>query len=191
MSDILAVAGSARRHGNSDTLLEAALDVFRERGDAVQVVYPKKLSISPCLSCNACFEAGVCIQHDDMTDLYARFCEADHVVVASPVYFTNVPGHLKVMIDRFQCFWARTYLLHEPPQPRRRGMFLAVGGMDRERYYQCTATVVKTWLSTFNMACPVIRFYMGLDEPKDVLKRPELIEDARAAARELIEKAAR
>ena len=180
------VLGSARRRGNSDTILEAALDVFRERGDAVQVVYPRQLSISPCLSCNACFKTGVCVQHDDLTHLYGRFCEADHVVVASPVYFTNVPGHFKVMIDRFQCFWARTYLLRRPPHPRRNGMFLAVGAMDRERYYRCTATVVKTWLSTLNIGCPVIRVYKGLDEPTDILRRPELLDDARAAARELI-----
>jgi hypothetical protein len=58
--------------------------------------------------------------------------------------------------------------------------------MDRERYYQCTATVVKTWLSTLNIGCPVIRVYKGLDEPTDVRRRPELLDDARAAARELL-----
>jgi multimeric flavodoxin WrbA len=186
MADILAVAGSARRHGNSDTLLEAALDVFRERGDQVQVVYPKKLSISPCLSCNACFKTGACIQHDEMGPLYGRFLEADHVVVATPVYFTNVPGHFKVMIDRFQCFYARTYLLHDPPQPRRLAMALIVGAMDRQRYYDATATVIKSWLAHLNIGTPVVRYYMGLDGPKEALERPDYLENAREAARELI-----
>jgi multimeric flavodoxin WrbA len=187
MADILAVAGSARRGGNSDTLLEAALEVFRQRGDRVQVVYPIRLTISPCRSCNACFKTGACIQHDEMGPLYDRFLEADRVVVATPVYFTNVPGHFKVMIDRFQCFWARTYLQKRPPRPRGLAMALIAGAMDRRRYYDATATVIKSWLAHLNIATPLVRYYMGLDGPKDVQQHSEMIEDARKAARELIE----
>ena len=84
MADILAVAGSARRRGNSDTLLEAALEVFRERGDRVEIIYPKKLTVSPCLSCNACFKTGACIQHDEMGPIYQSFLTADRIVVATP-----------------------------------------------------------------------------------------------------------
>jgi len=186
MADILAVAASARRHGNSDTLLEAALGVFRERGDRVQVVYPKKLTISPCLSCNACFKTGACIQHDEMGPLYDRFLEADRIVVAAPIYFTNVPGHFKVMIDRFQCFYARTYLLNDPPRPRGLAMALIVGAMDRRRYYEATATVIKSWLAHVNVRTPIVRYYMRLDGPRDVLEHPEMLEDAREAARELV-----
>jgi multimeric flavodoxin WrbA len=186
MADILAVAGSARRRGNSDTLLEAALEVFRQRGEKVQVVYPMQLTISPCLSCNACFKTGACIQHDEMGPLYERFLEADRIVVATPVYFTNVPGHFKVMIDRFQCFYARTYLEGNPPRPRGLAMALIVGAMHRRRYYDATATVIKSWLAHLNVRTPVVRYYMRLDGPKDVLEHPEMLDDARAAARELI-----
>ena len=190
MADILAIGASARRRGNSDTILEAALDVFRDRGDDIELLYPKQLSASPCLSCNACFETGRCVQNDELTDLYSVFLDVDHIVVASPIYFTSVPGHFKVMIDRFQCFWARSYLLKSPPEPRRQGMFLCIGAMDRERYYEYTATVVRTWLASLNMGCPVQRFYMGLDARKDIEDHPEYLDDARESAREFIRIAA-
>ncbi len=186
MTEVLAVAASARRKGNSDTILEAALDVFREGGAQVETVVPRRLSISPCLSCNACFEDGVCVQHDPMQDLYGRFCDVDHIVVASPIYFTALPGHFKVMIDRFQCFWARTYLLGKPPKPRRTGMFLCVGAMDRERYYRSCLTTVRTWLSVLNVACPVSRFFPGLDAREDIERHPEYLQQARKAAEELL-----
>jgi multimeric flavodoxin WrbA len=167
-------------------VLEAALDVLRERGAEVSVIYPRKLTITPCLSCNGCWETGRCVVQDVMQELYPQFEAADHVVIASPLYFTSLPGHFKVLIDRFQPFWVRTYRLKQLPEPRRRGMFLCVGAMNRERYYQCALTIVKTWLSCLNMACDVSRFYGGVDDRKDLAtKHPDYLADARAAAEEL------
>lgn len=186
MTDILAIKASARRRGNSDTILEAAIEVFEEQGAEVQTIIPRQLTVSPCLSCNACFETGACIQHDEMEELYPRFCEADHVVVASPVYFTSLPGHFKVFIDRFQCFWARKYVLDTAPEPKRTGMFLCVGAMDRERYYNCCLTTVKTWMHVLNIKCNVNRFFPDLDEKDDIDERPRYLEQARQAAAELL-----
>lgn len=190
MTDILAVYGSARRKGNSDTLLEKAIEGIREaRGDvSVQRVIPRELSITPCRSCNACWETGRCVIQDEMQQLYTRFCEADHVVVTAPIYFTSLPGHLKVFIDRFQCFWVRTYRLGEPPEPRRTGIFLCAGAMERESFFDSSLTIIKTWLSTLNVTCPVSRFYTGLDAKGDVQERPDYLDDAFHAGKELPEK---
>jgi multimeric flavodoxin WrbA len=187
MTQVLAVAASARRGGNSDTILQAAIEVFRQRGAAVETIIPRKLSITPCLSCHRCWDTGVCVVQDPMQELYGRFVEVDHVVVASPLYFTSLPGHFKVLIDRFQCFWVRAYRLKNPPGPRRAGMFLAVGAMHRQRYYASTETIVKTWMSVLNMKCAVSRFYMGLDARDDVQRHPDYLEDARQAAAELLD----
>jgi multimeric flavodoxin WrbA len=188
MTDILAVAGSARRGGNSDAVLESALGALRERGATVQTIIPHLLKIQPCRACNGCWQTGECVVQDDMQELYVRFSEADHVLVASPLYFTSLPGHLKVLIDRFQCFWVRTYRLGEPPQPRRAGMFLCVGAMDKERYYNCALTIVRTWMACLNMGCAVSRFYPKVDEKGDLkAKHPDYLEDARRAAVELVE----
>lgn len=186
MTEVMAVAASARRGGNSDAVLESALAVFRERGAQVETIVPRDLAVSPCLSCGGCWDTGQCVQQDVMQELYVRFSEVDHVVVASPIYFTSLPGHFKVLIDRFQCFWVRSCRLGRPPQPRRTGMFLCVGAMDRERYYRGALSIVKTWMWTLNMGCPVSRFYPGLDAKDDIRKHPEYLEDARRAALRLV-----
>lgn len=187
MTKVIAIAASARRKGNSDAVLEAALDVMRERNAEVSVIYPRKLTITPCRSCNGCWNTGRCVIDDQMQEIYPQFDAADHIVVASPLYFTSLPGHFKVLVDRFQPYWVRTYRLKQPPEPRRQGMFLCVGAMNRERYYQSTVTIVKTWLSCLNMGCPVSRFYGDVDDRNDlVTKRPEYLADARAATEELL-----
>jgi multimeric flavodoxin WrbA len=188
MTDVIAIAGSARRGGNSDAVLEAAVGQLRERGCSVETIVPRRLDIRPCFSCGGCWETGVCVVKDQMQELYPRFESADHVVVASPLYFTSLPGHLKVLIDRFQPYWVRRYRLGQRPAQRRRGMFLCVGAMDRERYFASSLTIVRTWLSVLNMGCPVSRFYAGVDAKGDVQARhPEYLADARAAALELLQ----
>ncbi|MFP4177018.1 MAG: flavodoxin family protein [Candidatus Brocadiia bacterium] len=187
MSSVIAVAGSARRNGNSERLLDAMLDGMREVDEELEVdkIVPRELDITPCRSCNGCWETGRCVIDDCMQDLYAAFSAADHVVVASPIYFTSLPGHLKVFIDRFQCFWVRTYRLGDPPQPRRKGAFICAGAMDRRRYFESCRTTVKTWLSTLNVGCDVSRFYHGLDAKEDISERDDYLADARKAGREL------
>ena len=201
MKKVLAVAASARRKGNSDLLLEHALEGIRDTVAPVEVqtILSCELSVTPCRACGRCSRDGRCVVQDEMQELYVKFSEADHVVVASPIYFTSLPGHFKVLIDRFQCFWVRRYRLGQrqdergepgglgmPAGPRRTGMFLCVGAIDRQRYYRSTLTIVKTWLAALNMGCPVSRFYPGLDAPGDVLRHPEYLQDARRAGTELM-----
>ena len=35
-----------------------------------------------------------------MTDLYKKINESDIIVIATPIYFANVPSPLKALIDR-------------------------------------------------------------------------------------------
>jgi multimeric flavodoxin WrbA len=188
MPRILAIAASARRKGNSDALLACALEGIKDEAPnaEVETIVPYGLPLTPCRSCNGCWKTGRCVVKDEMQQLYPKFCEADHIVVASPIYFTSLPGHFKVMIDRFQCFWARMFLLKDPLTPRRTGMFLCVGAMNRDRYYESTLTIIRSWMLVLNMGCPVSRFYPGLDEKDDTQKRGDYQQDAREAGAELI-----
>jgi multimeric flavodoxin WrbA len=191
MTSVLAIAGSARRRGNSDALLAAACDVFRERGAQVETIVPRRLQLTPCSSCGGCWETGRCVVQDDMQEIYPRLEGADHIVVASPVYFTALPGHLKLLVDRCQCYWVRTFRLKDPPQPRRSGMFLCAGVQDRQSFFQGCLTTVKSWLTCLNVSCDVSRFFPGL-EGRDAVRtqRPGYLEEARAAARELLDASA-
>ncbi len=187
MTDVLAIRGSARRNGNSDAVLETSLTTLRQEvGDdlTIETITPAELNITPCRSCHGCWDTGQCVINDTMQHVYRQCLQSRHIVVSAPVYFTSLPGHLKVFIDRFQCFWARTYRLANPPEPRRYGMFFCIGAMDRKDFFDSSALIVKTWMSTLNMKCRVARFYPGLDAPKDIEKHGDYLEDAARATRE-------
>jgi len=188
MPRVLAIAASARRGGNSDTLLERALDGLRDVEPRVEVetIIPHGLAVTPCRGCNRCRETGACVIEDGMRDVYPKFDACDHLVVAAPIYFTSVPGHLKVLVDRFQCYWSRKALLGHRRPDRRTGMFLCIAAMNRQRYYEASLTVVKSWMMVLDMTCTVSRFYTGLDRRDAALSREDYLQDAFAAGRELM-----
>jgi multimeric flavodoxin WrbA len=83
---VLGLAGSARRGGNTETLLDWCLGAARQEGATVVKFSLCDLEIEGCKACDACFKDGVCIQkHDDMQLLYPHLRSADSIVLAAPV----------------------------------------------------------------------------------------------------------
>jgi multimeric flavodoxin WrbA len=125
---LLAIAGSPRRGGNSDALLDACVGGATAAGAEVDLLVVAEASIGACTGCNGCSVDGECIVNDAMQGIYARIDVADAIAVAAPVYFATVPAGLKALYDRCQPYWARRYVLGRPIERRRSGAFLVVGG---------------------------------------------------------------
>ncbi|MDI6900967.1 MAG: flavodoxin family protein [Anaerosomatales bacterium] len=123
---ILGIAGSPRRHGNSEQLLDAALAGAGQAGARVSKLVAATHDIRPCQGCNACSLTGECVLRDEMHALYSAIDEADGIIVGSPVFFATVPAVLKIVYDRMQPYWARTHVLKEPPPRRRPGGYVVV-----------------------------------------------------------------
>jgi hypothetical protein len=189
---ILALAGSPRRGGNSQTLLERALDgVAAAEADAVvERVVLNDLMIRPCQNCGYCSKKGVCRfnETDAMQRLVPMLEAYDRFVVASPVYFANVSAQLKTFIDRCQPFWVRKFLKEErhPNADDRKALFLCCGGFDTDRFYKCTRMVVKTWCICLDIALSADLFFKGVDGRGDIDKHPTALQDAFEAGGALV-----
>ena len=66
---VLGIYGSPRKGGNSDQLLDKALEGARAAGAETKAVYARDLKMSGCLECGGCDETGECIIRDDMNDI--------------------------------------------------------------------------------------------------------------------------
>lgn len=101
MSNIVVLAGSMRRGGNTDQLVQAFAD-GAEKNNTVEIVSVADYKVNPCIGCNTCFdrEGHECFQKDDMQQIYEKLKMADVLVMASPVYFYGVSAQLKAIIDR-------------------------------------------------------------------------------------------
>ena len=184
---ILCIAGSPRRHGNSEQLLDAlALGVEEAGGNAVRLV-ARAAAAGYCRGCNACSENGRCIQRDGMDAVYAEIDHADAIVVATPVFFATVPAVLKTLLDRCQPYWARRYVLHEaPPDRKRPGAILVVGGGGDPFGTSCAIAPVKSVFAVLSVSANHVLEVVGPDRPGDILCEPGMIARAREIGLELV-----
>ena len=119
---IVVISGSPHRSGTSAVLVDALIRGVLESGHQVTRFDAAFHRIQPCQACHACQQnGGMCAQRDDMDELYQKLLEADGVVFASPIYYNDICGQLKTVIDRF---YARE---HELRTPKRAALLLAFG----------------------------------------------------------------
>jgi multimeric flavodoxin WrbA len=97
---ILGLSFSPRRNGNTETLLNEALSGARQEGAETELYSIAGKDIKPCDGCWGCRKDGVCHIKDDMQELYAKMLEADGIIYGTPVYFYNMTGQGKTVIDR-------------------------------------------------------------------------------------------
>lgn len=125
---ILVLNGSPRPNGNTAKMVKSFKDSAEPVGHEVTVIDVCKKDIKGCLACEFCHGKGqgACIQKDDMQEVYALLKDTNMLVLASPIYYHNISGQLKCVIDRFYSALYPT----APKSLRKVAMFLSSGDAD-------------------------------------------------------------
>lgn len=110
MSKILVLVGSERKDGNTALLAQSFAEGAKANND-VEIISVADVKVNPCKGCNACFktEGNMCVQIDDMLEIYKKLSEADVLILASPVYFYGISAQLKAIIDRLHTPMRNTF----------------------------------------------------------------------------------
>ncbi len=80
-------AGSPRRGGNTETILDEVLRGAAEAGAQIVKAVLAEKEVNPCRACNACSRTHVCIQKDDMEPMIESMKASRVWVLATPVYW--------------------------------------------------------------------------------------------------------
>ncbi len=186
------MAGSPRRKGNTETLLDAAVNGAEEAGVEVIRTSLGHLAFGPCLACDGCFKAGECVQSDAMQDIYPHLLGAAGIILAAPIFSMNINAQAKAMIDRCQRFWATKYVLKRDVvapefRARRRGLFLSVCGRDDPRIFDCTVPTLSYFFHVLEVPVWDRLTYHAVDAKGAINDHPTALEDATAAGRRMAE----
>ncbi len=150
---VLGISGSPRRHGNTETLLDAVLEGAREAGGDVEKVVLRPLDYASCRGCNACHRTGACVINDDLTVVFEKIATADVLAVASPIYSMGITADLKGLIDRAQYLWARKFIkkdLYFTDEHIRlhKGIFISTAGLGWENVFDAAFPALTAFFNT-------------------------------------------
>jgi len=185
---VLGIMGSPRRQSNTEILLDKALEGAKEAGAEVEKVLISKLRISPCLEIYACRKDGNCAINDDMQSLYMKLLEADHVILASPMFFYGVTSQAKAVIDRCQALWVRKHVLGMGKEDRRerRGLFISVGATRGTKLFEGAVLTVKYFFDAIGVRYSGDLLVRGIDNKAQIKEHPTALEDAFRLGQELV-----
>jgi multimeric flavodoxin WrbA len=97
---ILAIVGSPRPKGNTNYLVDQALQEAAARGIETEKIVLSQYKVNPCQGHDNCSSFSVCKQHDDVPWILDKFCAADGIILGSPVYYYNMTAQMKAFVDR-------------------------------------------------------------------------------------------
>lgn len=119
------IIGSPRSNGNTAAIADQVIAGMKSQGIDVTRYCLGDLTIHYCLGCKHCYETGRCIQHDDVDVIMNDLLESEIVLIASPSYWGDVTGQLKVFFDR-NTPYCDTHANHSPIPPGKVGIAIAI-----------------------------------------------------------------
>jgi multimeric flavodoxin WrbA len=122
---ILVLNGSPRPNGNTAAMVSAFADGAVQAGHEVTVIDIRQKKIAGCLACEYCHGKGegVCIQKDDMQEIYPLIDQSDMIVFATPVYYFAYTAQMQAAVNRF-------YPIGSFAEPKKAALFLSSASPD-------------------------------------------------------------
>ena len=189
--EVLGIAGSPRRGGNTDLLLQEVMAGAASRGARTETIILADLSIAPCRHCDGCIKTGKCVIEDDMQLIHQKLRGLERLVLASPVFFMGVTAQTKTMIDRCQALWVLKYVLKLPVSlnagRERKGLFVSVGGTGFKNLFQPSLATVKAFFNTLDIAYAGELLFSRIDEKGAITQHPTALQEAFLAGQKLVE----
>lgn len=133
----ICIIGSPRTNGSTAYVVDKMIEGMKESGISIIRYCLGKMKINYCLGCKKCYEdGGKCIQKDDVNIVMKDLIESDIVLIASPSYWGDITGQLKVFFDRSTPYCDTNEKRAEIPAGKR-GISVAIraGNSDKENIH--------------------------------------------------------
>ena len=125
-----------------------------------------------CIGCLVCQKTGKCVLADDVQAITEKVRDADIVVFATPIYYYEMSGQMKTLIDRMNALYTADY--------RFRSVYLlATAAEDEESAVDGAVNGIQGWIACFPKAelSGVVRA-VGVSEAGEIASREDLLEQA-------------
>ena len=175
---ILVISTSPRKDGNSALLAEEFAGGARDAGHQVEVISLRDKTIGFCRGCLSCVKTRRCVQQDDAADIVARMKQADVIAFATPVYYFEMSGQMKTLLDRSNPLYTDDYAFRDI-------YLLASAAENDDTAVDGAVNGLKGWIACFDKCAfkGVVRG-VGATAPGDIRQNGAVMEAARHMGRQ-------
>ena len=145
MSRVLVISTSLRAKSNSDILTEKLIEGAKVVGHDVEHISLKGKKIGFCIGCLACQKTQQCVINDDAVEIAEKVKNADTLVFATPIYYYEMSGQMKTLLDRLNPLYPSDYKF-------RNVYMLSVAAEDEEFVPEKAVSGLQGWVDCFGKA---------------------------------------
>ena len=109
MKKVIVISTSLRPGSNSHAMAEQFAEGARTAGHAVELISLRGKEIKFCIGCLSCQKTGACVFKDDVPAIMDSVLNADVVCWATPIYYYEMSGQMKTLIDRMNAMYPKDY----------------------------------------------------------------------------------
>lgn len=162
MRKIVVISTSLRANSNSDALANEFIRGAQDVGLDVEKISIVDKNIQFCKGCLACQKLGRCVIKDDVNDIMAKVLNADVVVWATPIYYYEMSGQMKTLIDRMNAMYSQDY--------KFRDIYMLTTAAEDEEFVPKRAEAGLTgWIDCYPKSrLAGTLFCGGVDDPRDI-----------------------
>ncbi len=172
MKKVLIISTSLRNNANSEILAHEMEKGAKEAGHEVEFITLKDKTINFCKGCLACQKLGHCVIEDDANSITEKMKNSDVIIWATPVYYYEMSGQMKTLIDRANSLFATGHAFKE--------VYLIATSADGSKgVIQTVINGLNGWIACLNgvKLCSCLEAG-GLENANEALQNKELLEKA-------------
>ena len=179
MSRVLVISTSLRAKSNSDILTEKLIEGAKTGGHEVEHISLKGKNIGFCIGCLACQKTQQCVIKDDAVEIAEKVKNADTLVFATPIYYYEMSGQMKTLLDRLNPLYPSDYKF-------RNVYMLSVAAEDEDFVPEKAVSGLQGWVDCFGKAkLAGSLFCGGIGDPDEAGGKNEELNEAYEFGKEL------
>ena len=106
---VLVISTSLRPHSNSQLLAQQFAKGALEAGHQVEEISLQGKDLHFCSGCLTCLNTHHCVIQDDANAIVSSMEQADIICFATPVYYYEMAGQMKTLLDRANSLYTADY----------------------------------------------------------------------------------
>ena len=170
MKKVVVLSTSLRPGSNSNALAEKFAEGAKAAGNEVEFISLRGKEIKFCIGCLSCQKTGACVFKDDVPAIMDRVLNADVVCWATPIYYYEMSGQMKTLIDRMNAMYPKDYRFREV-------YLLTTAAEDEKETPQRAENGLQGWIACFEKSTLKAHLFCGgVNDAREISGNPKLQE---------------